>query len=155
MPTFFVIFEHMSKFKLRIQTDLGFEFWADVPGFEGLYQASTYGRIKSLEKRVKSGENRTILYRERIKQPRKLKEGYLKVQIWKDGISYEKFVHRLIAETFLPVFNTDFKEINHKSEVKSENQVWNLEWCNHKYNITYGTGMKRRKEARRRKKESD
>ena len=109
-------------YRLVITADLGFEVWQDIPGFEGLYQASTYGRIKN----KKCGN---------ILKPVKHHSGYCLVSIC--GVT--KNIHRLIALTFLPKPQEGQTQINHKSEVKTENQVWNLEWCNAKYNTNYGT----------------
>lgn len=127
-------------FRLRITGDIGFEYWADIPGYEGYYQSSTYGRVLSL-KYNHADNNPKILKQSTIR-------GYLAVNLYKDGKMKTFKVHRLIALTFLPKFNTDFNEINHKSEVKTENQVWNLEWCDCKYNVNYGTAIKRRAKNR-------
>lgn len=111
-------------FRLCITGDLGFEVWADIPGYEGLYQASTYGRIKN---------KRT----EKILKPIKHHNGYYAVSLYGENKQKILLVHRIIAATFLPT-PQDKPTINHKSEVKTENQVWNLEWCTHKYNNNYG-----------------
>lgn len=124
-------------FKLRITVDLGFEVWQDIPGYEGLYQASTYGRIKSVERTVSFG-NRKRTIKSRILKPFFCTSGYLAVKM-PDGT---KMIHRLISLTFISN-PQNLREINHKSEVKTENQVWNLEWCSSKYNSNYGTHKQR------------
>lgn len=103
------------------------EQWKDIFGYEGLYQISNYGRVKSL----KYGK-------EEILKPIKDKKGYLHVHLRKDGMEKHHRIHRLVANAFIPnedLFKTD---INHKDENK-ENNVWsNLEWCDKTYNNNYG-----------------
>ena len=117
-------------FRLRITGNLGFEFWQDIPEYEGLYQASTYGRIRN--KKNISAVNYHI----------NCKWGYCQLHLWINGNSYSKRVHRLIAETFIPNPNK-YREINHIDENKLNNRVENLEWCTHKYNCAYGTRNQR------------
>ena len=69
-------------------------------------------------------------------------KGYLKVNLYNNGVYKTKFVHRLVAETFLP--NPDnLPQINHKNECKTDNSVNNLEWCSASYNINYGSRNKK------------
>ena len=68
--------------------------------------------------------------------------GYKKVSLYKNGKEYQRLVHRLIAETFIPNPN-NYEEINHINEDKSDNRVENLEWCTSSYNINYGTRIER------------
>lgn len=112
------------------------EIWKDVVGWEGLYQVSSYGRVKSFRKR----------------EPRLLStcvgtHGYC-VVLLHDGNGQRKNerVHRLVAQAFIPNPN-NYPYINHKDEDKTNNQVENLEWCTPKYNLNYGTAIKRRSEA--------
>ena len=73
---------------------------------------------------------------------RKDKNGYMLVNLYSDGTCYTHKVHRIVAESFLEN-PKKFREINHKDEDKTNNNVKNLEWCNHKYNANYGTKNKR------------
>ena len=107
------------------------EIWKDIPQYEGLYQASTFGRIKSLSK---CGRKEVIM------KPRLGKDGYFYVNLSRppkrsnDLKSYA--VHRLIAITFLP--NPDeLPQVNHKDEIKTNNNLENLEWCTSMYNWHY------------------
>lgn len=68
--------------------------------------------------------------------------GYKKVSLYKNGKLYQRLVHRLVAETFIPNPN-NYEEINHINEDKSDNRVENLEWCTSSYNINYGTRIER------------
>ena len=122
----------MRTFKLCITGDLGFEFWKDIPGFEGQYQASTYGRIKSFAR----NSNGNIL------SPRNIK-GYYSYHLSKNGIAKNYSGHKLIAQTFLPKWSKECIYINHKDENKRNNVVWNIEYCTPWYNTNYGTRNKR------------
>ena len=109
------------------------EIWKDIKGYEGMYQVSNFGRVKSMNYRnTGKEENLKSFYA----------CGYLRVGLWKNEKSKWFYVHRLVAEAFLP--NPDnLPEINHKSENKTQNNVDNLEWCNRKYNCNYGTRIER------------
>lgn len=103
------------------------EEWRDIKGYEGDYQVSSYGRIKSL----KWGK-------EKILKLRKDKKGYTVVTLSKNSKTILKKVHRLVAETFMPNPN-NYPQVNHKDENKSNNNINNLEWCTNEYNRNYGT----------------
>ena len=117
-------------FKLRITGDLGFEVWHDIPGYEGKYQASTYGNIISLNYEHSKG------WRKKLKTTSN-NNNYKQVILYSDGASKPHLVHRLIAQTFIPKMNK-YYEVNHKDENKANNRVENLEWCDRKYNNNYG-----------------
>lgn len=68
--------------------------------------------------------------------------GYKKASLYKNGKEYQRLVHRLVAEAFIPNPN-NYDEINHINEDKSDNRVENLEWCTPSYNINYGTRIER------------
>jgi hypothetical protein len=105
------------------------EEWKDIQGFEGTYQISNYGRVKSL------GNDKTR--KEKILKGVKA-NGYLKVGLYQDGKLVWKKVHRLVAEAFLE--NPEhLEQVNHKDECKTNNHVENLEFCDSKYNNNYGT----------------
>ena len=111
------------------------EYWKPVVGFEGLYEVSNWGKVKSL--------NYNHTGKEKILKPKTDRYGYLRVCLHKSSKRYYKTIHRLVAEAFLPnddLFKTD---INHKDENKENNHVDNLEWCNAQYNNNYGTRIER------------
>lgn len=118
------------------------EMWKDIQGYEGLYQVSNLGRIKSLERYRKNNGGSQTLMQERILRQGKLKKGYCRVELCKDAIRKPYLVHRLVAEAFIPNPN-GFPEINHKDEDKANNNAENLEWCDSKYNINYGMHNKK------------
>ena len=101
------------------------EVWKDVSGFEGLYQVSNFGRVKSLLK-------------DRIMKRTIRPDGYLSVSLHKDGKQKSFLVHRLVASAYIG--NPDnYPQINHKDENKTNNCVSNLEWCTPMYNANYGS----------------
>ena len=109
------------------------EIWKDIPGFEGLYQASNRGNIKSLDKYVGYKDTGTALRKGKILSPKVTNTGYLEVVLMKNNVRCCRRVHRLVAITFIPnSFN--YPCINHINEVKTDNRIENLEWCNSKQN---------------------
>lgn len=118
------------------------EIWKPIKDYEGLYQVSNLGRVKSLERIDSLGHKR----KEKIFKPRKDKYGYLRVSLWKDGKGKMVSIHRLVAIHFIP--NPDnLPEVNHKDENKENNTLSNLEWCDRKYNNNYGTRIQRFSES--------
>ena len=113
------------------------EIWKDVKGYEGYYQVSTLGRIKSLSRHRKVGWANYISKEKIIKQCDH-RQGYKLVLLHKDGKSKTHKVHKLVAEAFLSNPN-NYKSVNHKDENKANNTVDNLEFCDYSYNINYGT----------------
>lgn len=107
------------------------EQWKPIVGYEGLYEISNLGRVKSL----KYGK-------ERILKPGTDRGGYLTVNIYIDGKRKMFRVHRLVAIAFIP--NPEgFEQINHKDEDKTNNVTLNIEWCSAKYNSNFGTRNER------------
>lgn len=117
------------------------EEWRDIKGYEGLYQVSNLGRVKSLERIC----NCFYGYRTVPDKIRKIcidTNGYCYVKIHKNGVRQNHSIHRLVAEAFIPNPN-NYPCINHKSEDKTNNRVCNLEWCTVLYNNNYGDRMER------------
>lgn len=99
------------------------EIWKDIKGYEGLYQVSNLGRIKSFHK------YRTT---NRIMKPR-LKRGYYQIGLRKDSKRKWYSIHRLVAQAFI-LNSNNYPIINHKDGNKLNNNVDNLEWCTYSYN---------------------
>ena len=114
------------------------EVWKDIEGYEGLYQVSNKGRVKSLK------NNNTK--KEKVLKPI-IGKGYKRVRLCKYKTRKLYAVHRLVANAFLPNPH-NFPCVNHKDECRTNNVVSNLEWCTHKYNCNYGTGIERSSKAR-------
>ena len=116
------------------------EFWKDIPGYNGRYEISSHGRIRSYAQDRKTG---------RIKTGNLSLKGYLEILLY-DGRGGKKWypVHRLVAQAFID--NPDnLPQVNHKDENKQNNNAENLEWCTNEYNVCYGTKIKRTAEANR------
>ena len=111
------------------------EIWKDIQNFEGYYKVSNMGRVKSLKRTVRRGNN-TLTIKESIMVPTPNSRGYLRVTLSKDGKRKQMFVHRLVMENFVPNSN-NYPCINHKDENHINNKLENLEWCTYSYNNTY------------------
>lgn len=114
------------------------EEWRDIEGYEGLYQVSSLGRIKSLDRYDSRGNH----IKGKLLSPSITKKGYLRVGLWKNGEGKLYQIHRLVAEAFIDNPN-DLPQVNHINEIKNDNRVENLEWCTNDYNHNYGTRNKR------------
>ena len=102
------------------------EIWKDIKGYEGLYQVSNLGRVKSSKK---------------ILSPSKTE--YLKVSLSKNGAQNTHYIHRLVAQAFIDN-KSNLPFVNHIDENKHNNNVNNLEWCDNKYNLNYGNAQKKK-----------
>lgn len=105
------------------------EIWLDIKGYEGLYQVSNHGRVRSLNY-WKTGKVKILSTR--------ICNGYLRVGLSKDGKEKMFMIHRLVAEAFIPNWFDD-PCVNHIDENKENNNVENLEWCDTKHNDNHGT----------------
>lgn len=118
------------------------EIFKDIEGYEGLYQVSNLGRVKSLERLDSRGHK----VNERILRLKKNRYGYLQVTLYINGKGKTIEIHRLVAIHFLPNPN-NLPEVNHIDENKENNSLENLEWCDHSYNINFGNRNKRVSES--------
>ena len=112
------------------------EIWKDIKGYEGLYQVSNLGRVKSLPKYHTK-------YEKILHPTANIRDGRMSVLLCKSPKERKRInVHRLVAIAFLENPN-NYPEINHKDENPQNNCVSNLEWCTRKYNMNYGTTPQR------------
>ena len=119
------------------------EEWKSIPGYEGLYEVSSYGRVRSLEISYIRKNGIMDHKPEIILSPKNNGTGYFIVCLYKNKTHKYYLIHRLVAEAFIP--NPDnLPIINHKDEDKSNNCVENLEWCSHRYNSNYNGVLKKR-----------
>ena len=114
------------------------EIWKDIEGYEGLYQISNLGRVKSLPKYTYS-RGYAQLRKEKLLRPRKTGKyrNYLSVT-FNDGKQHK--VHRLVAQAFIPNPN-NLSYVNHKDENTLNNCADNLEWCTNQYNVQYSAKL--------------
>ena len=127
------------------------EIWKDIEGFEGYYQVSSLGRVRSLDRIIIRRDGIQIHKKEKILKQAFNEFGYNLVNLCKNNVHKTYLVHRLVAEAFIP--NPDnLPQVNHKSEFeKTDNRVCNLEWCDAKYNSNYGTRNERRVDKKSKK----
>lgn len=120
--------ENLSK------EELNNEQWKDIFGYDGIYQVSDLGRVRS----KKYGYWRVL-------KPRNSGCGYLSVTLSKNGQLRYFLVHRLVAQAFIPNDDESKTQINHRDECKQNNRLWNIEYCTAQYNLTYNDLHHRRK----------
>lgn len=116
------------------------EIWKPVQGFEGLYEVSNMGRVRSVDKYDAIGR----FYRGKVLSPKK-GTGYLHVILWKERTQTSVYIHRLVAFAFPEICGEwfDGAQVNHKNEITSDNRAENIEWVPVSYNLTYGTRLNR------------
>lgn len=107
------------------------EDWRDINGFKGLYQVSNLGRVKSFDRMARGSNNSKRLVRGRVLKMRTDKEGYHRVNLYKNGQAFNRHVHRLVAEAFIP---GSWETVDHINGVRNDNSVSNLRWASHTFN---------------------
>jgi hypothetical protein len=121
------------------------EIWKNIKGYEGFYQVSNLGRVKSLDRYITYSNGNVIFTKGKIINGFKKDNGYWSIDLYKNGTKKKFHKHRLVAMEFIP--NPENKpEVNHKDENRSNNCVDNLNWCTSKENKHYGSLPERRKE---------
>lgn len=112
------------------------EVWKDIQGYEGVYQVSNLGRVRSLDRRVSHPKGGKRFNKGQIIKPGINLQGYLFVQLSIGSKICTKRVNRLVAEAFIPN-PENLPVVNHKDKNRVNNSVDNLEWCTVKYNNRY------------------
>lgn len=115
------------------------EEWRPIKGYEGIYEVSNLGNIRSLDRYMYSKRwNGNRLIKGHILKPTKSHNGYLRIELTDKEDERKKHpVHRLVAQAFIDNPN-NLPQINHKDEIRDNNNADNLEWCDAKYNVNYG-----------------
>ncbi|MCM6931239.1 NUMOD4 motif-containing HNH endonuclease [Enterococcus italicus] len=143
----------MKGFDFMEDNSMNKEIWKDISGYEGLYQVSNFGRVKSLARKVPRSGGKLHSVKETMKTPSKRK-GYLLVNLSKLGIKKRVSIHRLVALAFIDN-PSDKPEVNHIDENKENNYVHNLEWVTAKENSNHGTRNERIADYIRRRNKSE
>lgn len=118
------------------------EIWKDIKNYEGLYQVSNLGRVKSLDRVLKQKNGIEKRVKGIILKQNCKKTGYLTVVLQKNNKQKTMLVHRLVAEAFIP--NEENKpQVNHINEIKTDNRADNLNWMSSKENNNWGTKRER------------
>lgn len=112
------------------------EEWRSINGYEGLYEVSNLGRIRSLDRYVSHSKNSDykVLRRGKILADADNGSGYRYISLIKDGTKKNYYVHRLVADAFLER-ETGQTEIDHKDHNRANNRASNLQWITHRENI--------------------
>lgn len=135
-----VIKKDLGRRRCLEETQIAGEEWRDVVGFEQYYQVSNKGRVRSKDRISKSNKNGSCIHYGTIINGAINKAGYRRVIIKIRPFSKLIFVHRLVAEAFIPNPN-NLPFVNHKDENPLNNCAENLEWCDKQYNNTYGNAL--------------
>lgn len=107
---------------------MSLEIWKDIDGYDGRYQVSSWGRIRSINGILKPYEN---------------KKGYLKIGLCKDGICHKHRINRLVAIAFIP--NPDnLPQVNHMDGNRQNNSITNLEWTTNLENRRHAQALRER-----------
>lgn len=116
------------------------EIWKPIPGYEGYYDVSNRGRVRSLVRKSKYG----VLSERKTPRINSMsnRRGYYMTWLYKEGEGKHWLVHRLVALAFIPNPN-NLPFVNHKDENPKNNRFDNLEWCSRQYNNNYGNRLKR------------
>jgi len=118
------------------------EVWKSIKGYEGFYEVSTLGNVKSLDRKIIFSDGRIRFFKGKFLNPAKTKTGYLFIGLKKSGSIKQMYLHRIVAESF--IFNKELKEtVNHIDGNKQNNNLINLEWNTRKENTqhAYDTGL--------------
>jgi hypothetical protein len=121
------------------------EIWKDIPGYEGLYQVSSHGNVKSLDRYIYHKKNKTNrFYKGSVKHLRKNTEGYLMVGLSKGkGVVKTYNVHRLVAISFFNI--NSLNVVNHIDGNKLNNKLNNLEIVNHRENLCHAVDYNKKR----------
>ena len=125
------------------------EIWATVKGYEGIYEVSTFGNVRSVDRKIECSNGRvSVLKGKIISTSCNPDNGYVYVMLYKGGTMKKHYVHRLVATAFIP--NPDnLPDVDHINEDVTNNTLENLQWLSHKDNCNKGNRNKKISEARK------
>ena len=110
------------------------EEWRDIEGYEGLYQVSNEGRVKSLERVITRKNGSPLTIGEKIIKPRPIHNGHLRVVLCNVGVYTDKLVHVIVAKAFIPNPN-NYEDVHHIDRNPANNRVENLKWMSHQQHM--------------------
>ena len=114
------------------------EIWKDIKNYEGIFQVSNLGRVKSLPREIFKSDGKVMKIKGKIRKLHETEDGYFRVRLVYNNTGKSFLVHRLVASAFIP--NPDNKtDVNHKDENKQNNEATNLEWSTHKENCDHSS----------------
>jgi hypothetical protein len=115
--------------------------WYPIPEYTDSYEITKTGKTRSVTRLIQHGSRQRTCYSREI-STRRNNHGYVEVRLSKDGVTKTHFLHRLLAQTFIPN-ELNKKEVNHRNGFKTDNRLQNLEWCSHEENVNhaYRTGL--------------
>ena len=113
------------------------EVWEDIPNYEGFYQVSDVGRVRSMDRVITDRDGIMRKYKGRVLKPSIIHSGYEQVRLCNDGGCNAKKVHRLVLETFEPHVNMGDLDVNHIDGNKLNNRLTNLEWLTRRDNVLH------------------
>ena len=122
------------------------EIWKDIEGYESYYKVRNLGNVRSNDRKTtcyRYGKKMVRTLKGQLVRPQPRRHGYLGVWLYKDCGGKQYSVHRLVAEAFCEK-HEGCNEVNHKNEIKTDNRAENLEWCDRKYNVNFGTAPQKR-----------
>ena len=112
------------------------EVWKNIDEYNGIYQVSNFGRVKSVDRVVVFKDGRKRWYKGGVLKTHKTNKGYLFTCLCRNGIKHDKYIHRLVADAFVDNPKR-YKCVNHKDGCKTNNIFNNLEWCDNSMNMIH------------------
>lgn len=116
------------------------EVWKDINGYDGVYQVSNLGRIRTKDRMLKREYHNGYVRKGQLIKMHEDKDGYLRVNLYKNGKPKTGLIHRLVAQTFIPNPN-NLPQVNHKNLNKQDNRIENLEWISLEDNIKHAANF--------------
>ena len=126
----------MNNYQINQENNNEIEVWKSIQDYEGLYEVSNFGRVRSLDRFVVASYNSIALKKGKILKPGIDYKGYLRVYLSKNGKNKTIKIHRLVALTFIPNPN-NLPQVNHKNNIKTKIMSENLEWITNLDNIRH------------------
>lgn len=116
------------------------EIWIDIVGYEGYYQVSDLGNIRSIDRIINHPSKGAMRRKSKMLSPAPNGKGYLTVVLCKNGINKTLVVHRIVAKCWIPNPHNNI-QVNHINGEKRDNKIINLEWCDNSYNMNHAISI--------------